>query len=453
MRSICLILFCLIISLGLSGNDTIRCEVWLNSEFPRMIKVVQHVDESCAEKYYYFTNTIPGTYEVMHYGDFIEGIRFIDAEGNRITAKRIDKEKYEISNPDILRRIEYYVNDSWDELKIKRNYQVFCSRTNFEKDTVYVLNNHAVFGYFKPDLDKPVVINVHKNSMLYPSTVMYKKHVTNSQDLLVAESYHNLFDSPVLYCIPDTVSFYHNGKKIITSCYINSELISAEYLQEHIVKPTIKAVSAHYNNFIPEEYWFIYYLFNEKDNVMSKYFSMAGDALEHKGCSFYVMEADYYSYLDTIVFDYDQIWIAVHELLHKIFPLTIRSNLVDNMSYYYDQMSRHLWLYEGVTEYLSIKTRFREGLITEEKFLEEMKYNIRETEKTKSDPLAVISENVLKKKYAEQYDLVYTKGALLAFLLDIELFTKSGGEYSIDHLIADLKDESWHSSFPEDTSR
>jgi predicted metalloprotease with PDZ domain len=435
----------------ISANDTLQYQLWLESDIADRVKVVQQVNAESGEEFFYFANTIPGTYEIQHYEKFIEKLRFLDENGNPVSYKETKSGKYKIRYPEKVKTIEYYVNDSWDEINAIKHYVVFCSRTNFEKDKVFVLNTSALFGYFKSDLNKPLKIGIHKQQpVFYPSTSLEKKVISDTFDVLTADSYHELFDSPVMYCSPDTISFTYNGKKIITSCFSYSSYTTAEYIQEHLVKPAVKTVAKHYPGFIPDEYWFIYYLYNEEDPELDNYLSMAGDALEHNHSSFYVMPAGYLNSFDTASFDYEQLWIAMHEFLHKIFPLTIHSNLVENMNYYYDKMSKHLWLYEGVTEYLSMKNRLREGLISEETFLDEMRNNIASTENHKSAPMAVVSANVLKKKYAKQYDLVYTKGALLAFMLDIELFTGSDGNYSIDALINDLIKEPWHNSFSED---
>ena len=54
---------------------------------------------------------------------------------------------------------------------------------------------------------------------------------------------------------------------------------------------------------------------------------------------------------------------AAHEFFHIITPLSIHSEEIGNFDYSDPKMSKHLWLYEGVTEYFAGHVQVRQGLM------------------------------------------------------------------------------------------
>ncbi|MDX1332662.1 MAG: peptidase M61, partial [Robiginitalea sp.] len=102
-------------------------------------------------------------------------------------------------------------------------------------------------------------------------------------------------------------------------------------------------------------------------------------------------------------------------------------------------MSRHLWMYEGTTEYFANLFQIREGLIDEADFYQRMTDKIMYS-RTYDDtmPFTEMSRNVLVEPYAGQYANVYQKGALINMALDIRLRELSGGEMGVLDLMKEL---------------
>ena len=61
--------------------------------------------------------------------------------------------------------------------------------------------------------------------------------------------------------------------------------------------------------------------------------------------------------------------VALHEFMHIITPLNLHSEQIGNFDYVDPKMSKHLWLYEGITEYFANLILVRSDLITEREFL------------------------------------------------------------------------------------
>ena len=94
------------------------------------------------------------------------------------------------------------------------------------------------------------------------------------------------------------------------------------------------------------------------------------------------------------------------------------------------------WMSEGFTEYYSGLTLFRENLITEKQFVAWLNNLLLEYQ-TNPQAQSATAE-ILAEKYWESQDynrLPYVKGALIAFLTDLEVRQKTGGKKQIDDLM------------------
>jgi predicted metalloprotease with PDZ domain len=105
-------------------------------------------------------------------------------------------------------------------------------------------------------------------------------------------------------------------------------------------------------------------------------------------------------------------------------------------------MSKHLWMYEGVTEYFANLFQVNQKLIDADEFYERMVGKIRNAS-TLNDtmPFTEMSANVLVPPYKDQYLNVYEKGALIGMCIDIIIREKSNGERGILDLMQKLSKE------------
>jgi predicted metalloprotease with PDZ domain len=102
-------------------------------------------------------------------------------------------------------------------------------------------------------------------------------------------------------------------------------------------------------------------------------------------------------------------------------------------------MSRHLWLYEGLTEYAAHHTQLQGGLTTIEQFMESMteKANRANDDYNPSLAFTKLSLGALD-KYKDEYGNVYQKGALIGFCLDLLLRKETNGAYGTQQMMRDL---------------
>jgi predicted metalloprotease with PDZ domain len=132
--------------------------------------------------------------------------------------------------------------------------------------------------------------------------------------------------------------------------------------------------------------------------------------------------------------------IAAHEFLHIVTPLNIHSEVIEHFDFETPVPSRHLWLYEGVTEWGSHMVQLRAGLKPLDAYLTELVQKIA-ADQTQFDPTYPLEKLALTSYGDEgqaQYGNIYMRGALVAGLLDIRLLELSGGEMDLQDVLIEL---------------
>ncbi|MCZ2442814.1 MAG: peptidase M61, partial [Flavobacteriales bacterium] len=133
--------------------------------------------------------------------------------------------------------------------------------------------------------------------------------------------------------------------------------------------------------------------------------------------------------------------VSAHEFFHIVTPLTFHSEEIHYFDYNNPKMSKHLWLYEGVTEYSAHLVQVRQGLISLDDFLTEMNDKINSAKNFNDTlPFTLLSQACLT-TYKTQYLNVYQKGALIGMCLDLTLLHLSNGEMDLPKLLNKLSKE------------
>ncbi len=381
---------------------------------------------------FYIPKTVPGTYAINNYGQFIENVKAFDYDGNQLNVTKEDENTWVISEATDFDKIIYYVNDTYD---IEGEGGVFSpAGTNFEKDDNFMLNLHSVVGYFENMKEKTYKLNIHrpKNLVASASLPVTKQTVneTYTTDEFTTSRYFGVIDHPIMYAEPDTTSFDIEGMKVLLSVYSPNNVYSTEDL-----KPSLEKMVQAQKSFLGEIdntniYAILLYL-----SDMEEQDARGFGALEHHTSTSVVLpETMPLEQLEETMTD-----VVSHEFFHIITPLNIHSEEVHYFNYNNPDMSKHLWLYEGVTEYFANLFQINQGLISEEQFYNRMSEKI-QTSMGFDDTMSFtkMSENILKDEYKNSYYNVYQKGALIGMALDIRLRELSDGEMGILDLMKQL---------------
>ena len=130
--------------------------------------------------------------------------------------------------------------------------------------------------------------------------------------------------------------------------------------------------------------------------------------------------------------------VAAHEFFHIVTPLSIHAEQIGNFDYINPKMSKHLWMYEGVTEYFAGHVQVYEGMMSPEDYLGVIEEKLAGASHFKDDlPFTEMSLGCLD-EYENQYLNVYNKGALIGMCLDILLREQSNGEMGVKDMLKKL---------------
>jgi predicted metalloprotease with PDZ domain len=375
-----------------------------------------------------FPAIVPGTYAIYNFGRFINDFKVYAKNGTQILVEKSDVNTYTFTNSDNIDYITYTVEDTWDTQQ-KKDFVFEPAGTNIQQKNNFVLNNQGFFGYIKNYQQLPIQLTVKKPQGFYASTGLSDIQSGTEMDIIKAKDYFELVDSPIMYCLPDTTTINIAETQVLVSVYSPSKKVSSQFIAAHI-DTILNAQKMYLGGKLPvSKYAFIIYL---TDSITG---SGATGALEHSNSSFYVLMSMEAQYLAQMMKD-----VAAHEFFHIVTPLNIHSEEIGNFDFNHPKMSKHLWLYEGMTEYSAHHVQVKYGLIPIDQFLYVFQNKMEEAQRFYNDTLSFtfMSEHVLDSMYHDQYANVYAKGALIGMCLDILLRYYSNGKYGTQDLMADL---------------
>jgi predicted metalloprotease with PDZ domain len=273
----------------------------------------------------------------------------------------------------------------------------------------------------------PYEITVTKPEQFYGSTPLKATKTSPTTDTYLVDNYMEVVDAPLMYNVPDTAMLKIGGADVLVSVYSAKSDVKSDVIAANI-KEILEAQKNYLGGKLPvDKYAFLIYV-DDAYNTTGSY-----GALEHSYSSVYYLPP----------FTSEQIAnqirsIAAHEFFHIVTPLSIHSEEIGDFDYINPKMSKHLWLYEGVTEYFASHVQVNQKLVTPEQYLNKLKTYITGSLKYNDTlPFTVLSKGALD-VHEKQYGNVYQKGALLGMALDIRLRELSEGKYGLLNLMTDL---------------
>ena len=398
---------------------------------------------------FHFPSTIPGTYATLDYGRFIQRFQAYGTNGEELKVKNKGNTFRIYGRPE---RLEYWADDTFDA-RIRKNKVFEPAGTNNQERANFLLNAAVYFGFFEGQEELPVSLEITKSPSLYGLSAMDSYSYGNTQNFY-ARNYHHFLDCPVMVSKPDTTSFKLGDAKVTIGVFTeNGRELSQDIYKQ--VETSMKAIEAFLQGDLPvENYAFIFYikdhtefesLFSGKEIKIGTLFKairkLAGKgfgALEHGNSSVYYLP----DFGGTTVLD-GMADVCIHEFFHILTPLGLHSEEIGDFNYIEPEMSQHLWLYEGITEYFAGISQLKGGVIDEESYVQSLlRGKIRSADRypTKKMSFTEMSENVLKRPYKKQYAQVYQRGALMGALLDIRIMELTQGQKDLHDIILTLRE-------------
>lgn len=378
---------------------------------------------------FYIPKTVPGTYSEDNYGRYVEGLAAYDYKGNPMPVVREDDNTWSISGARELDRITYYVNDSYDAEASGDPAPFSPAGTNILAGEHYMLNLHGFVGYFEGLKEQPYTLELRIPEGLYPATSLSGSTGPDGTVTYSASRYFEVIDNPIQLSAEPPASFQVEDITVNISVHSPNGAYSAAAIQ-----PAMERMMQAQKAFLGEidgtrEYNILLYL-STLDNDARGF-----GALEHHTSTVVVLPEQ----LPEAQLEEAMVDVVSHEFFHIVTPLNVHSEEIQYFDYNDPKMSRHLWMYEGTTEYFANLFQVRQDLISEEDFYGRLVTKIRNASNY-NDSLSFteMSRNVLEEPYEAEYANVYEKGALINMALDIRLRELSGGTYGVLSLMKEL---------------
>jgi predicted metalloprotease with PDZ domain len=391
----------------------------------RLIVKVNTPPVEVSSIHFHFPKIIPGTYTEYDFGRFVHHVNAFDAAGNGLSVIQEDVNTWKITPANKLHHITYEIDDTFDATGGRSVSGM--SGTNIEAGKNFLLNGHGVYGYLEGMEFIPFKVQVKKPTGMVHQSAYTTLETEGDTDWFWAENYHQLVDMPVMYCVPDTTIIKVDDTEVLIAVYSPNGLIQTSSLREPF-KRLLQSQRDYLDGNLPvERYAFLMYFMGEQ-------LPIGTGALEHNYSSVYCLPEMPEEQIRPFLLD-----ISSHEFFHIITPLSVHSEEIHFFDFAEPDMSRHLWMYEGITEYFSHHNQVQSGMITPQEFLNRMGTKVVNSKRSYQDDLSFtkMSKKILG-KYEHEYGNVYEKGALLAMCLDIELIESTNGEYSLVALMEDL---------------
>ena len=384
---------------------------------------------------FHIPKTVPGTYSIDKYGEFIENFKAFDYLGAELLVAKTDINSWLIDDAKNLDKVTYWVNDSFD---VEGEKGIFSpSGTNIEKDRNFMLNLHGFVGYFDNMKEQPyhLFINRPKNliagtSMPLSGSLPSTGQIDAITDVFKVSRYFEVTDNPIMYAPSDTTHINVKGMNVLLNVYSPNKIYTSKSIRAG-VKEMITAQKKYLGEIDnTSNYSILLYLANPE-----KMDARGFGALEHHTSTVVVLpETMPFSELNQTITD-----VVSHEFFHILTPLNVHSKEIHYFDYNNPKMSKHLWMYEGVTEYFANLFQVNQGLYSIDEFYKRIASKIKNSKNFNNTiPFTVMSENILEDSYKDDYYNVYLKGALIGMALDIKLRELSDGKTGILNLMKKL---------------
>ena len=385
---------------------------------------------------FYIPKTVPGTYSNDNYGKFIEDLQALDYHDNPLAIVSVDENTWKIENATQLDKITYSVNDSFDTETQYEDAVFSPAGSNIEEGENYFMNMHMFVGYFDNLEERPYQIRIAHEQSMSGSTSLKKIETTSDNpntDTYIANRYFEVTDNPIMYSRADSETFSVNDITVTLSVYSPNKVYSALSISEEMeeMMKAQKAFLGPINS--TNSYHILLFLGSMQPGSPTGF-----GALEHHTSTTVVLpETMPKEALVKTMTD-----VVSHEFFHIVTPLTVHSEEIQDFDYNDPQMSQHLWMYEGVTEYFANLFQINQGLIDNQDFYDRMGEKIENSRNyNDSTSFTRISKNILVEPYKKEFANVYEKGALIGMCLDIIIREQSQGEKGILWLMKELSNE------------
>ncbi|MEX1002957.1 MAG: PDZ domain-containing protein [Crocinitomicaceae bacterium] len=359
----------------------------------------------------------PGSYLIREFAKSINRVNAVDGEGNALTVDKINKNTWEINTQ--------------KSKEIKITYEVYAFelsvRTSFLDDSHGYVNGTSIFMYLKDnkDVSGELKINPHPTFKKISTSLNKKEGTTYTY-----ENYDQLVDSPIEIGNQEIFTFDAAGVKHTVAMYGKGNY-NVDQLKRDMAK-VIEAETKVFGTNPNDEYLFIVHNLTNPSG-----------GLEHKKSTTLQVNRWTYQGDDYLGF----LSLVAHEYFHLWNVKRIRPKALGPFDYDTENYTDLLWVMEGFTSYYDELILRRAGFYSEDDYIAKLLGTINYVEGqpgNKVQPVAHASFDAWIKAYRYNENSVnttisyYSKGQILAAILDLHIINKFRAEKSLDDFMQKL---------------
>ncbi len=358
----------------------------------------------------------PGSYLIREYARQIEGLRAVDSKGAALPFTKVSKNRWSFH--------------TGSEAGLIVEYKLYCRelsvRTNFVDADSVILNGAPTFLTMTDDKVRAHTVTLQIPDGFKPAVSALDSDAPNT---FHAKSFDELVDSPIIASRDLVIGSFEVNQVKHRLVHLGDS--SQWDLQEALLDvEQLTRAEARFWGVLP-------YAHYDFLNVILG----GGGGLEHLDSTLMLASPlgtkkskDYRKWLGLVA----------HEFFHTWNVKRLRPKALGPFAYESENYTRSLWIAEGITSYYDDLLLRRAGLLDEKQYLERLGGQIRSLQTTEGrlvQTLSTASYDAWIKHYRRDENSAntsisyYTKGAVVAFLLDAEIRKGSGGKASLDDVM------------------
>ncbi|MCB0568154.1 MAG: hypothetical protein KDC66_00245 [Phaeodactylibacter sp.] len=374
-----------------------------------------------------FPTAVPGYYQNgLQSGRLVYNLQAMNLQHQPLPVEQLSFNRWRIKDATALRYIEYEVEDVWNH----KGYAKWPAAENlFVQGKAYLLNPAALFGYMEGKENFPFYIYLTRPPGLFAASGLNIRKDA-SRDAFSAGSFQELAGKPILYTNQEPVSFQVANTTLEIGVFSEKKAISPQRIQQAL-EPMFTALAHYMGGVMPvDKYAFLFFFYN-------------GDALKpamlaHHNSSVMAWPEQWGSPKQRQKAENLEAELKKAAFSAFLHSLSVHAAEMRHFDFDTPSGSDHLWLYEGMPEYLGYHAQASEKLITEEVFnwfINDMLAGMKDYRQ--DVPLTDISRGVFGDMANQQGNIMF-KGFVVNLLLDIRLRQWSGGKTGLKQLAGEL---------------
>ncbi|MFC2125462.1 M61 family metallopeptidase [Bacteroidota bacterium] len=359
----------------------------------------------------------PGSYKIRDFARNVETFEAFSLMGKVLVFSKTDKTTWRI------------INGSSKSVRIK--YKVYAYemsvRTSFVDENHGYLNGSSVFMYIIGHKDNPASLEIKPfHTWEIISTALPRENAMKNTFRI--ENYDHLADCPIEIGNHEVISFDASGVHHEVAIYgpgnYDTKKLKIDFAR------VIEACTGVFGE-NPNEYYL--FIIHNLDG--------GGGGLEHANST--TLQVDRWGYMPEHRYK-GFLGLVVHEYFHLWNVKRVRPEGYWDIDYLKENYTDALWVLEGFTSYYDEILLKRTGYFTEEEYLRKLAGNLSRVDNRPGNEIQSVTEASMDAwiKFYNQNEnsrnttvSYYTKGSILATMLDLEIIKTSKGKQSLDDVM------------------